>query len=260
MYEEVLPFPAGYKTSFLCPQPEDANFDRTFMVYLTSHSATRRALNQTVASCWQGNYSTPGAQSTLSNSLQPPTPSQQRTAWNTNPQRNAMGSSKFRNTPYPLATPSIGTNYYHQAESAVFQGPDLSQQYFNSPYDSPFQAVSFDGRRMSLPAGFCRSCLSTSGGASPRMPRHLSSDTLSSQNSYATSDNRYHYHQSPGASHNSPPTIGYSAMPAPWQALTEPLSTELPAGYQGLVAKDSSEATFEFSSPWDQSFNTGSQR
>lgn len=264
-----MPLPAGYRHLVPSMQTGNADFDRRFLAYISSHLATWGTLSQAVAPNWHGGPTTDGQQTSFPN---PSLPSmqfsqdigqqQQQTASRLNAQRNTMGPPKYRHTPHTLAIRNPGTDYYPQGESPLFQGPEFTQQYFNSPCDSPLQPMPLDGRRMSLPAGLYTSPPSTSISASSTLRRRQPSESLATQDSNTTPDNRYHHHhhRNPGASRISPPSIGYAAQPADWQALTTPLSTQLPAGYQGLLTKDPWEALPEFASPWGQSISASSHR
>lgn len=267
MYEEVIPLPTSHWHSVPSMQTGDADFDRKFLAYLGSHLATRGAHSQAVAPYWQGDLTTHDHQTPFANPSLPPTPFSQdvgqqpkQTAWSIDAQRNTMRPSKFRHTPYPLAIPNPDTSHYPQADLQAFQGPDFTQQYINSPCDSPLQVVPLEERLMSSTAGSNTSSPLTSTGTSPTLPRLQSSDTLSTHSSNATPDNRYYHHRNPGTPRGSSPTIGYPSQPSASQALTAPLSTRLPADCQGLFMQDPPEAIPEFASPWGRSFDPGSQR
>lgn len=113
MYEEIIPLPAGYRNSIAAPPAQDADFDRRFLAYLSSHLATRGALSQAVSSCWQGDLSSHSAPSMFLNGSHPPTPLQQQTEqqpadWGIDLHRDTMtqAPNKYRRAPYPLTIPS----------------------------------------------------------------------------------------------------------------------------------------------------------
>lgn len=128
MYEEIIPLPAGYRNSIAAPPAQDADFDRRFLAYLSSHLATRGALSQAASSCWQGDLSSRSAPSMFLNGSHPPTPFQQQTdqqpaAWDIDLHRDAMtqAPNKYRRAPYPLTIPSRSPTRHQQTTSPHFK-------------------------------------------------------------------------------------------------------------------------------------------
>ena len=218
MYEEINDLPSEYHRLNAHLRTQSVDFDRRLLAYLSCQIATRDA----VSNCWQNDRSQFDNYGASPGTLQGPS---SHAALN----HPAAGRAiNYKSVPRPSLIQTAPRMQHGPSTPTATPGfPGYSQQYLQSPFDSP----PIDGRHISLPSYPTPhpSWPSSNFSVDP-----LTSDDMSRVDSAVDMASNSQYLQHPTLHGTNDPR----SSPRSWQSqggrFLEPLSTSLPLNGQQL--------------------------